>query len=41
MISRLDVGKLLPVKESMEEELNHKPLQVRDILCLKNINLML
>jgi len=28
MISRLDVGKLLPVKESMEEELNNKPLQV-------------
>jgi hypothetical protein len=29
MISRLDVGKLLPVKESIEEELNSKPLQVR------------
>ncbi|CAL8114388.1 unnamed protein product [Orchesella dallaii] len=28
MISRLDVGKLLPVKESIEEELNSKPLQV-------------
>lgn len=28
MIARLDVGKLLPVKESIEEELNSKPLQV-------------
>lgn len=32
MISRLDVGKLLPVKESIEEELNSKPLQVT-VLC--------
>lgn len=30
MIARLDVGKLLPVKESIEEELNSKPLQVCD-----------
>jgi len=28
MTARLDVGKLLPVRESIEEELNSKPLQV-------------